>query len=163
MKEFKIKAANKSDAEDIQRALFKLGYSWQDGNGETQAIRFHEALTFYVYSGGLIMHSNDDFIYFGRHTHPEETLESLQELLDDGFSKDTTQPINDAVNNPKHYTSHPSGIECIDVTRHMSFNLGNATKYIWRCDLKKDAIEDLRKAIFYLNDEINLRLSKKQC
>jgi hypothetical protein len=68
----------------------------------------------------------------------------------------------DNVNNPSHYTSHPSGIECIDVTRHMSFNLGNATKYIWRCDLKKDAIEDLRKAIFYLNDEIDLRLKLKE-
>lgn len=63
----------------------------------------------------------------------------------------------DMVNNPKHYTSHPSGIECIEITRHMSFNLGNATKYIWRCDLKKDAIEDLKKAVFYLNDEIALR------
>ena len=83
-----------------------------------------------------------------------QSLEEFQQIL---------QPTEDAVNNPKHYTSHPSGIECIDVTRHMSFNLGNATKYIWRCDLKKDAIEDLRKAIFYLNDEINLRLSKKEC
>lgn len=80
-----------------------------------------------------------------------------------GGFKEIPQPTEDAVNNPKHYTSHPSGIECIDVTRHMSFNLGNATKYIWRCDLKKDAIEDLRKAIFYLNDEINLRLSTKEC
>lgn len=83
-----------------------------------------------------------------------QSLEEFQEIL---------QPSEDAVNNPKHYTSHPSGFQCIDVTRHMSFNLGNATKYIWRCDLKKDAIEDLRKAIFYLNDEINLRLSKKEC
>ncbi len=66
---------------------------------------------------------------------------------------------NDPVNNPTHYTSHPSGIECIDVTRHMSFNLGNAVKYIWRCDLKKDAIEDLEKAVFYLNDEIEKRKS----
>lgn len=87
----------------------------------------------------------------------------LVEDLDGEEFKEVPQPTEDAVNNPKHYTSHPSGIECLDVTRHMSFNLGNATKYIWRCDLKKDAIEDLRKAIFYLNDEINLRLSKKEC
>ena len=85
------------------------------------------------------------------------------QIIENEVSQETPQPTEDAVNNPKHYTSHPSGIECIDVTRHMSFNLGNATKYIWRCDLKKDAIEDLRKAIFYLNDEINLRLSKKEC
>lgn len=59
----------------------------------------------------------------------------------------------DNVNHPKHYTSHKSGIECIQVTRHMSFNLGNAFKYIWRADLK-NGIEDLEKAMWYLRDEI---------
>ena len=62
-----------------------------------------------------------------------------------------------AIEHPPHYTNHPSGIECIEVTRHMGFNLGNAVKYIWRCDLKKDAIEDLKKAIWYLEDEIMRR------
>jgi hypothetical protein len=61
---------------------------------------------------------------------------------------------NDAVNNPRHYTSHPSGVECIQITEHMGFNLGNALKYIWRCDLKKDAIEDLEKAKWYIEREI---------
>lgn len=64
---------------------------------------------------------------------------------------------NDPVNHPSHYTSHPSGVECIQITRHMSFNLGNAIKYIWRADLKNNAIEDLEKAQFYINDEINKR------
>ena len=64
---------------------------------------------------------------------------------------------NDPVNHPKHYTSHPSGIECIDVTRHMGFNLGNAVKYIWRADLKANAIEDLEKAQWYIADEIKRR------
>lgn len=64
---------------------------------------------------------------------------------------------NDPVNHPKHYTNHPSGVECIQITEHMGFNLGNALKYIWRADLKHDAIEDMRKAIFYLNREIALR------
>ncbi len=65
---------------------------------------------------------------------------------------------HDAVNHPKHYTSHPSGVECIDIARHMGFNLGNALKYLWRCDLKHDSpVEDLEKAIFYINDEIELR------
>lgn len=63
----------------------------------------------------------------------------------------------DSVNHPKHYTSHPSGIECIDVTRHMGFNLGNAFKYIWRADLKNNSIEDLKKAVWYLQDEIKKR------
>lgn len=60
----------------------------------------------------------------------------------------------DLVNYPAHYTSHPSGIECIQITRHMNFNLGNAMKYIWRAGEKGKPIEDLEKAIWYLNDEI---------
>lgn len=63
----------------------------------------------------------------------------------------------DMVNQPPHYTQHPSGVECIEVTRHMSFNLGNAIKYIWRADLKGDSIEDLKKAAWYINDEIKKR------
>jgi len=69
---------------------------------------------------------------------------------------------HDNVNHPKHYTSHPSGIETITITRHMGFNLGNALKYIWRCDLKHDAIEDLKKAVWYIEDEIKKR-ENEQC
>ncbi|HEF4733014.1 DUF3310 domain-containing protein [Burkholderia multivorans] len=72
----------------------------------------------------------------------------------------STAPVitqDDAVNHPKHYTSHPSGVECIQITQHMGFNLGNALKYIWRCDLKNDAIEDLKKAKWYIEREIAKR------
>lgn len=67
----------------------------------------------------------------------------------------------DSVNHPKHYKSHPSGIECISVTEHMNFCLGNAVKYIWRAGLKPTAnqTEDLSKAAWYLNREIE-RLKK---
>jgi len=65
--------------------------------------------------------------------------------------------MNDPVNNPKHYTSHASGVECIQITRHMGFNLGNAIKYIWRADEKGKRIEDLEKAVWYLTDEIKKR------
>lgn len=65
---------------------------------------------------------------------------------------------HDPVNNPRHYQSHKSGVECIQITEHMNFNLGNCLKYVWRADLKNDAIEDLRKARFYLDREIALRL-----
>ena len=58
------------------------------------------------------------------------------------------------VNHPKHYTSHPSGVECIEITEHMSFNLGNAIKYIWRASIKGKEIEDLRKAKWYVDREI---------
>lgn len=65
--------------------------------------------------------------------------------------------MNDNVNHPKHYTEHPSGIECIQITEHMGFCLGNAVKYIWRADLKNDAIEDLEKARWYIEREIMKR------
>lgn len=70
---------------------------------------------------------------------------------------------NDQVNHPKHYTSDPSGIECIDITRHRNFNIGNTIKYLWRSGLKEDKdrklidkqVEDLNKAVWYLVDEIH--------
>ncbi|UNU74125.1 DUF3310 domain-containing protein [Moraxella nasovis] len=62
--------------------------------------------------------------------------------------------------NPSHYKSHPSGVECIAITEHMNFCLGNAVKYIWRAGLKTDnAIEDLQKAKWYIEREIE-RLKK---
>lgn len=69
---------------------------------------------------------------------------------------------HDPVNHPKHYTSHPSGVECITVTRHMGFNLGNAMKYIWRADEKGNDIQDLEKAAWYINDEIEKRKAVKK-
>lgn len=65
----------------------------------------------------------------------------------------------DPVSHPPHYTQHPSGVECIQIVEHMSFCLGNVVKYVWRADLKGDALEDLRKARFYLDREIARRES----
>lgn len=75
----------------------------------------------------------------------------------------TSKNKNDQVNHPKHYTSDPSGIECIDITRHRNFNIGNAIKYLWRAGFKEDKdrklidkqVEDLNKAVWYLVDEIH--------
>lgn len=78
---------------------------------------------------------------------------------------------SDNVNHPKHYNSHPSGVECITITEHMTFNAGNAMKYLWRAGLKDTQsnflpadkakhIEDLKKAAWYANREIE-RLEKK--
>jgi hypothetical protein len=59
----------------------------------------------------------------------------------------------EAVDHPKHYNAHPSGIEAVEACEHLSFNLGNALKYLWRVGLKGDAVEDLRKAEWYLTRE----------
>ena len=67
---------------------------------------------------------------------------------------------HDPVNHPSHYTAHPSGVECIQVTEHMNFCIGNAVKYLWRAGQKsEDPLEDLRKAEWYIRREID-RLSQ---
>jgi hypothetical protein len=67
---------------------------------------------------------------------------------------DTLRPEPDPINRPAHYTSHPSGIECIEITEHMNFNTGNAIKYLWRAGLKGTKLEDLKKAAWYVAREI---------
>lgn len=68
----------------------------------------------------------------------------------------------DDPSNPKHYRKHPSGLECITITEHLNFCLGNAMKYIWRADEKGKAIEDLKKAKWYIDREIQLRTKKEK-
>lgn len=67
----------------------------------------------------------------------------------------TEQTFNN-VSHPKHYCSHPSGVECLQVVELLPFNLGSALKYLWRSDLKWDKQEDTRKAIFYLRRQVSL-------
>jgi hypothetical protein len=63
-------------------------------------------------------------------------------------------PKHDAVNHPAHYTSHPSGVQAITITEHFSYNVGNAIKYLWRAGNKGSTVEDLRKARWYVEREI---------
>ena len=64
---------------------------------------------------------------------------------------------HDPVHNPAHYTSHPSGIEVIQITEHLNFCIGNAVKDLLRADYKGQDIQDLEKAIWYIRREINRR------
>jgi hypothetical protein len=74
----------------------------------------------------------------------------------------TVHKDGDAVTHPPHYNASPSGVECLEVVRHMNFNVGNAVKYLWRSGYKSlRPIEDLKKAAFYINDEIE-RLEKME-
>lgn len=87
----------------------------------------------------------------------DKILQSNKEAIARELDNPLKYSNQDVVNHPSHYTGHPSGIECIQITEHMGFNLGNALKYIWRCDLKKDAIEDLKKARWYIDRELAKR------
>ena len=76
-----------------------------------------------------------------------------EEVVEDEPAED------DPVNHPSHYTADPSGIECIEITQHRNFCVGNAIKYLWRAGLKEAGssekqVEDLQKAIWYINQEI---------
>lgn len=85
--------------------------------------------------------------------------------------ENNVEQSNESANKKTEQVSHPShyawlkdlcGVEPLDICRHLDFNTGNAIKYLLRKD-KVDGnktktekrIEDLRKAIFYINDEIN--------
>ena len=78
--------------------------------------------------------------------------------------ENTDENKQDNVNHPSHYTSHPSGIECIEITKHYDFCIGNAIKYLWRSGLKHEEgmddrdkqVEDLKKAIWYINKKIEM-------
>ena len=68
--------------------------------------------------------------------------------------------MSNNVQHPQHYNAHPAGIECIDVIRHYTCDIANAIKYLWRAGLKPEQgmddaekeIEDLKKALFYIDD-----------
>lgn len=88
-------------------------------------------------------------------------------LIDD---IDIEESVEDNVNHPSHYTSHPSGVECIEITEHYDFCVGNAIKYLWRAGLKRDAdkseldkeLEDLKKAKWYIDRKISLLNKTKE-
>jgi hypothetical protein len=82
---------------------------------------------------------------------PANHAAAVQEARSD---EGETREIPEDTINPSHYRRHPSGIECIEVTRHMNFNVGNAIKYLWRYLDKGDPIENLQKAQWYISDEI---------
>lgn len=91
-------------------------------------------------------------------------------LIDKKHVGEPDQKVEDKVNHPSHYTwlKNLCGIEVIDITRHMGFNLGNVVKYVLRAGHKSEKgysnfdkeIEDLQKAKWYLEDEIKLRSGK---
>ena len=92
----------------------------------------------------------------------ETAMCNAMQLLKCLIDRKDKEQNTDNVNHPSHYNSHPSGIECIEIARHHNFNIGNTIKYIWRSGLKSEEgmedtdkqVEDLNKAIWYIQDEI---------
>ena len=96
----------------------------------------------------------------GKYTAPELLAVNPAEGAAKPIEPAKSEVAHDPVEHPKHYTGHPSGVECIAITEHMNFCLGNAVKYIWRAGEKGDTLTDLKKARWYIDREIE-RLSKK--
>lgn len=71
------------------------------------------------------------------------------------------RPKADMVNHPPHYTSHPSGIEVIELTENCMCCISNAVRYVCRAGRKWDGVEDLRKAAWYVDREILIRQKQR--
>lgn len=160
--------------------MCKFRYVIQSSNKETGADVTYYSITGYACTSTIeakkyssiedakkdLQYVHEKIVAFGNYevcVQDITTDKIVYKYGDDGITKNS-----DAVNHPKHYQD-PSGIECIDIVRHRNFDIGNAIKYLWRAGLKQDAdktpiekqIEDLRKAIWYIQDEITTLESKK--
>ena len=96
----------------------------------------------------------------------QTTIDAMNDYKTEAFDtkemcKGSSSSI-DNVNHPSHYCGHPSGIECIEITRHHDFAIGNAIKYLWRAGLKgsDNEVQDLKKAVWYIQDKIKQLESK---
>jgi hypothetical protein len=109
--------------------------------------------------------SATDFLHFmypfETKVKPEDKPSPFIEALNKYHDKEYAPKSGSPVVHPDHYNAHPSGVECIDVAQWFGFNLGNAIKYIWRCDHKGKKKEDINKAIEYLNLELK-RMEKTE-
>lgn len=100
---------------------------------------------------GATMRFTEDGLVYG---HKESEYDLIEEWIDEPATEALAILTPDPVNRPAHYTGHPSGVECIQITEHMNFCRGNAVKYIWRAGEKGNEVQDLEKAIWYLQREI---------
>lgn len=127
----------------------------------------------YIEQGKAVFIKNKMYVGRGNHISGESAAVYMDDNTIKKYFEESKIPKlaekESAVNHPKHYNSHPSGIECIEIARHYCFSVGNAIKYLWRAGLKQEEgltskqkeIQDLHKAIWYLNDRIK-ELSKNE-
>src|SRR6185436_5413661 len=109
----------------------------------------------------LVKAVHDDYVaavLAGELLSTEVCINHSDYLLDGPGKPETTKP-KEAVDHPKQYNSHPSGVECIDIIEHMHFNVGSAIKYLWRAEFKGEHLQDMKKAAWYCQREYE-RLSK---
>lgn len=137
-------------------------------NGDILTVKLDKEPTFIINSCNIINNRTGKEIPNAMNFYIEriKDIEPLNVDAGDIDEVEETVNIEDKVNHPSHYTwlKDICGIEVIDITRHLDFDLGNAIKYILRAGHKSEEgyddtakeIEDLQKAVFYINDKIKL-------
>jgi hypothetical protein len=112
----------------------------------------HEALERAVADGRMM--KTEDGVYIVKPFHQEAYSDATKMQM--AAMAQFTKPASfDPVNRPEHYNTHPSGVECVEITEHMTCMIGCAIKYLWRHGQKAgaDADQDLRKAIWCIERE----------
>lgn len=141
------------------------GETYQDDDGDHWKV-VEDGLLRMVLPDGRLSTFPDDIEEVEASYGPLKLYASITPDLPDeplaDWEKELLAEKDDPVNHPSHYTSHPSGVECIQITTHENFNRGNALKYWWRAGskpyqgktLKESALIDYEKAIFYIQMEV---------
>ena len=129
-------------------------------DGAEQLTKCGLELVFWKDNGNFSWHTKNSTEWDDNIKHQLSTLNvyGIEHIVWQRYTQPESLPfVDDEVNHPSHYTAHPSGIECIQITRHHDFAIGNAIKYLWRAGLKNsdNEIQDLEKAIWYIQDKIN--------
>ena len=143
----------------------KVGDTLEFVNGETAVVTETVHADIFCYEVHFRMANGATDFWFYTHdglvggiqSHRHTIVEHIPKITPAPQEDTSASPVPNPVSHPSHYTSHPSGVECIQVTQHMTFNLGNVVKYVWRNGLKDsggDDLQDLKKAQWYLNKEI---------
>jgi len=126
-----------------------LDSKWDSNDSRSRSVHIHFQLD--EFSEYKTLCSNRDALFCNCKEQDEKNKQYMRQIQQ-----------RDNVEHPKHYTSHPSKIECITITQHYNFCIGNAMKYLWRAGIKKEEgltpiekeIEDCKKAIWYINKHI---------
>lgn len=124
-------------------------------NGQTL---FHKGVKYRCISDNVLI-GTSGISYYTTSLNPDFYFTYIGPIpKDEAFIKSSENAPIDNINHPSHYSwlKDKCGIEVIDIIRHLDFDLGNAIKYILRAGRKGDTIEDLKKAIWYLNDKIKI-------
>ena len=150
---------------EIEKAIVQAGqehFSRSDDSKACNNIRYPIQTMPNLPREGVMMNRETSEIHYEEEKNTQAQTD--QEIFENDFPKKSMEEIlkenEDMVNNPPHYKSHPSGVECITIVEHFPFNIGKAIQCLW--DYKGASLEDLKKAEWYVKREIQKREREAQ-